>query len=116
MNLADLENDKLTDCLNAFISKMRFPIVEGQLIRLSYSIHSDNVTLFENRSDPYDSKQIKAYPIATIRYFESKDCWQVVFLNEDFEWHVYESEKNPEVRSFEDALQLIHVKFNLRCA
>ena len=116
MNLIDLEIERITDRLSAFTSKMRYPIIEGQLVKLSYSIHSHSITIFENRSDPYDPKEIKAFPIATIRYFESRDCWQVDFLNEDFEWHVYEPEQFPEARCFEEALELIHVKLKMHYA
>ena len=107
----ELEIDRIKVLLNAFISKKRFSITDGQKVCLSYSINANSVTIFESRSDPNDSQHIKTFPITNIRYFESWDCWQVVFLDEDLEWHAYEPEPDLEVESFEGALELIHDKF-----
>ena len=111
MILANLEIERIKVLLNAFISRKRHSITDGQKVCLSYSINAHSVTIFENRYDPDDPQAIKAFPITNIRHFESWDCWQVVFLNEVLEWHAYEPEPDLEVESFERALEVIHDKF-----
>ena len=110
----ELEIERIKVLLNAFISKKRHTVIDNQKICLSYSINEHSVTIFENRSDPDDSEGIKVYPIANIRYFESWNCWQVVFLNEDLEWHAYEPETDLEEETFEGALKQINEKLETR--
>ena len=114
MILTDLRIEGIKVLLNSFIAKKRFSVSDGQKVCLSYSINEHSVTIFENRSNLNDPEGITVFPIANIRYFESWDCWHVVFLNEDLEWHAYEPDPDLEVESFDGALEVIHEKLEAR--
>lgn len=114
MTLPHPKLERIKDLLNGYIAKKRFSAIDDQKVCLSYSIHSESISLFENRTDPHTSRNIKVFPIANIRHFESSGGWRVSFLNDDLLWDDYEEDPQAERESFESAMKLVHQRLKSR--
>ena len=114
MILTESNSDRIKVLLEEFVARTRYSIEDEQEAHLSYAINPHSVTILENRSDPHTAEGIKVFPIANVRYFDTFDCWHVVFLNEDVEWHAYEPEQDLEAESLSEALEFINKKLSQR--
>jgi hypothetical protein len=110
MTLANPQLEKIDELLEVYTSKKRLSSDGNQSVYLSYDIKEDDVTIYENLPDSYETEKIAVEPLAQITFDNFTNRWKVFFLKPDPGWHAYEPQSDPEVSTFAEALNLIHRK------
>ena len=82
----------------------RVPVHLRDRVRMTFRIHGNYVTLFEERRLPDSETRWARYRIAQFRYDEDTSMWSVYWENGADRWERYDA---PPSRSLKDLLKVV---------
>ena len=90
MAFTDLEREQNLAALKWFVERRRPPEHIRPQLDIGYAVVGHTVDLFEIRPDWQDRTSTRHTPVARMRFFRSRNAWQLYWMRRDLKWHSYE--------------------------
>jgi hypothetical protein len=89
MAIPDSEMRRTLKAVGAFLEKRRR--VSASEPSLRANISNSEVVILASEVDSDDDRKSREYPVARIRWFNSRKIWRLFWVGDDRKWHAYYS-------------------------